>query len=256
MVSMDPALAASLAVLALIDSTSFGTLLIPIWFLLAPGRVRVGRLLLYLGTILVAYLGLGLMLLTGGRAIVDRADGWWDNPAVAWAQLAFGVALVVISFRIDTPRARERGAGRLARWRDRAMGTGPDGEATTLLPLMGLALAAVAVEAGSMLPYLGAIGLLSSSGMAVSATTLTLLAYCTVMVAPALLLAVIRIVARRAVEPLLERVSGWLTRHAGGATAWIVGIVGFLVARDAFVRVGAADDITRLGQLIDRATGG
>ena len=42
---MDVAGLGSLVVLALIDSTSFGTLLIPVWFMLAPGRVRPGRLL-------------------------------------------------------------------------------------------------------------------------------------------------------------------------------------------------------------------
>lgn len=253
---MDPALAASLALLALIDSTSFGTLLIPIWFLIAPGRVRIGRLLLYLGTILVCYFGLGLVLLTAGRAVIDRIGGWLDTPAVAWAQLVFGVALVVISFRIDTPRSRERGKGRLTRWRDRAMGTGADAGSTNLLPLMGLALGAVAVEAGSMLPYLGAIGLLSSSGMTFPATVLVLLGYCGVMIAPAVALTTLRTVARSAVEPALERISGWLTKHAGGATAWIVGIVGFLIARDAFVRIGGADGINQLGQFVERATGG
>ena len=57
---MDLALAASLAALALIDSTSFGTLLIPIWLLLAPGRVRAGRMLVYLGTIAVFYFAVGM----------------------------------------------------------------------------------------------------------------------------------------------------------------------------------------------------
>ena len=37
---MDAGLIGSLVLLALIDSTSFGTLLIPIWMMLAPGRLR------------------------------------------------------------------------------------------------------------------------------------------------------------------------------------------------------------------------
>ena len=41
---MTTTLAVSLAVLALVDSTSFGTLLIPIWLLLTPGRPpEIGR---------------------------------------------------------------------------------------------------------------------------------------------------------------------------------------------------------------------
>ena len=41
----------SLVVLALIDSTSFGTLLIPLGLLTAPGRLRIGRLLLFLSVV-------------------------------------------------------------------------------------------------------------------------------------------------------------------------------------------------------------
>src|SRR5699024_11553258 len=80
MVSMDPALAASLAVLALVDSTSFGTLLIPIWFLLAPGRVRVGRVLVFLGTVAGFYFLVGIALVAGLRAIVGDLGGLLDSP--------------------------------------------------------------------------------------------------------------------------------------------------------------------------------
>jgi hypothetical protein len=48
---MDLALLGSLAVLALIDSTSFGTLLIPIWLMMSPFGVRPGRILQFLGTV-------------------------------------------------------------------------------------------------------------------------------------------------------------------------------------------------------------
>src|SRR5690606_13354204 len=44
-----------LAVLALIDSTSFGTLLIPLWLLLSPGRPSPHRVLLFLGTVAAFY---------------------------------------------------------------------------------------------------------------------------------------------------------------------------------------------------------
>jgi hypothetical protein len=63
-------------------------------------------------------------------------------------------------------------------------------------------------------------------------------AYCLVMVLPALALLGARLVARRAVEPLLERINAWMTKHAASTTAWVVGIVGFLLARDAAGRLG------------------
>nr|BFF20805.1 hypothetical protein GCM10025730_43260 [Promicromonospora thailandica] len=66
-----PALVGALVVLALVDSTSFGTLLIPVWLLMAPGRVRVGRMLLYLGSIAGFYALVGLAILLGADALGD-----------------------------------------------------------------------------------------------------------------------------------------------------------------------------------------
>ena len=65
------ALLGGLVVLALIDSTSFGTLLIPIWLLMSPGRVRVGRLLAYLGTVAAFYFAVGAVIALGAGAFLD-----------------------------------------------------------------------------------------------------------------------------------------------------------------------------------------
>jgi hypothetical protein len=51
---------AALAVLALIDSTSFGTLLIPICLMLSPERLRARRIVLYLTVIGAFYFVLGV----------------------------------------------------------------------------------------------------------------------------------------------------------------------------------------------------
>ena len=69
---MSTATAASLVGLALVDSTSFGTLLIPVWLLLAPGRTRWGRVLLYLGTVAVFYLALGVALSAGAGPLLPE----------------------------------------------------------------------------------------------------------------------------------------------------------------------------------------
>lgn len=245
LMGMDLLTAGSLAVLALIDSTSFGTLLIPIWLLLTPGRVQVGRMLVYLATIVLCYFALGVGLTLGGRALGDQIGQWFDSPVLTWVKLAVGIALIVLSFRMDSKQARERGAGRLSRWRDRAMGTeNADG---SLLALMGLALGAVAVEVASMLPYLGAVSLLAGSDLTPYGIALALVCYCLVMVAPALLLLTLRLVARNAVEPVLERINGWLSRHAGSATSWVVFIVGVLVLRDALAGGVLVELLARFG---------
>jgi hypothetical protein len=258
----------SLAVLALIDSTSFGTLLIPVWLMMAPGRIRPQRVVVFLVTVAAFYLAVGAALLAGVQALAGAFDGGLaailESPAARILQLVLGVVLFGVSFWIDSPKRRARaagaGPGRVHRWRERAMGGAPGmpaagadsgstttrPQATGLLALMGLALAAAAIEVGSMIPYLAGIGLISTSGLEWPATGLLLAGYCGVMVLPALVLLVARVVAARAVEPALTRLSDWMTKHAASTTAWIVGIVGFLLARDAAVALGLFGPLSEL----------
>ncbi|MPV36613.1 GAP family protein [Georgenia subflava] len=228
----------SLLVLALIDSTSFGTLLIPIWFLLTPGRVRAARVLVFLGTVATFYLLVGIALVAGADAFLGDLDALLDHPVAARVQLVVGVALLVWSFRIGRKKTDDDGAprpGRMLRWRERAMGERESGSG--IAGLMGLALGAAVLEVATMLPYLAATGIISTADLPAAGRLGVLAAYCLVMIAPALLLLATRLVARRLAEPVLHRVARWMERSSGETTAWIVGIVGFLVARDALVRM-------------------
>lgn len=230
------ALAGALVVLALIDSTSFGTLLIPIWFLLAPGRVRVGRILVFLSTVAAFYLTVGALLLLGLDSLLASLNGWLEHPMVIRGQLVLGVALLVGSFFMGKSRKDAEGnprPGRLTRLRERSLGQQGGG----LGSLVALALGATLLEVATMLPYLGAIGLLGTSDLSVVERLVVLAVYCLVMVLPALVLLLLRVVARRQVEPLLQRIARWMEKSGGEATAWIVGIVGFLIARDAVGRM-------------------
>ncbi|MGY1653967.1 GAP family protein [Geodermatophilus sp. SYSU D01119] len=227
----------ALVPLALVDSTSVGTLLLPIWFLLAPGRVRARRLLVFLGTIAGFYLLVGLGLLAGAEALRDRVAGLGGSSALTVVQLLLGVALFVLSFTMGRRRDGDgRRPGRVLRWRDRAVGGGEGGGTGVLV---GLALGAGLLELATMLPYLAAIGLLGGSGLSPVQQGGVLAGYCLVMVTPALLLLALRLLAARQVEPLLTRVGSWLERTGAETTAWVVGIAGFLLARDAIGRLPA-----------------
>src|SRR5690606_6981081 len=281
------ALAGVLVVLALVDSTSFGTLLVPVWLLLAPGRLRAGRVLAYPVTVAVAYLAVGVVVMLGAGAFLDRFGDALDSRAATIVQLLLGIGLFALSFRFDSKRAARRAArdgvpadgdperadrvpggtggaggtggepggagagpasgparpGGLARWRERALGIEADAAGAvrtraSVLPLLGLALGAVAVEVGTMLPYLAAIGIITTSDVGWPASAGVLAAYCVVMGAPALLLLLGRLVAARAVDPLLRRLDAWLTRNATDMTGWVLGILGVLLALDAFGRLG------------------
>lgn len=226
-------LAASLVLLALLDSTSFGTLLIPIWLMLAPGRPPARRVLVFLGTVAGFYFALGLALVAGARVALAGAGDLLERPVAARVQLVIGVGLVVWSFWIGRSGGGQ-GVGRVSRWRGRLAGTEGSGGLT---PLMGLALAAALLEVATMLPYLGATALISGAELGPWGRGGALAAYCLVMLVPALVLLVLRVAARRLVDPVLIRIGGWMERSAGETSAWIVGIIGFLVARDAWGRM-------------------
>ena len=64
---------ASLVVLALIDATSIGTLVIPIWLLLRRDyRRAIPRVLLYLGLLAGFYWAIGLLLRSGFQLAYSR----------------------------------------------------------------------------------------------------------------------------------------------------------------------------------------
>lgn len=220
-----------LGALALLDSLSVGTLLIPLFFLIAQ-RLRAGRLVIYLGTIAAFYLVVGIALMLGARTALVAFHDLLASDVGDVIQLVLGVALLVTSFLIPTKRETGSAPGRLARWREAAL-NGPRGVA-----VVGIAIAAGIVELATMIPYLGAIGLMTGSATDVGTRMLLLAGYCAVMVVPALVLLTLRIVARPWIEPPLRRLAAWLERTGAETTAWIIGIVGFLLARDAANRLG------------------
>ncbi|MDZ5079045.1 GAP family protein [Nesterenkonia sp. HG001] len=280
-----------LAVLALIDSTTFGTLLIPVWLLMAPGRLRGGRVLAYLGTVAVGYAAIGLVLLASltffGEGLVDWFAEVRDTRAFLLGQALLGAGLLAYSFHLDpmTKAGRERKArreaqsgstGRVTRWRARVLGTeaagpgdrgsgdrgsgdrveasvqiraaggGPGASSAGSVPgartaarpagvaaLMGLALLAVLLEIGTVLPYLAGIGMVAAVGPEWPASTAMIGFYCLVMILPALVLLAGRVLARRAVQRPLERLDAWLSRHAAGMVSWVVGIAGVLLLLNA-----------------------
>lgn len=226
---MDLALLGSLAVLALIDSTSFGTLLIPIWLLMSPGRVRAGRILVFLGTVALFYLAVGMAVALGADAFMPQISRLLEARPVSWAQFVLGVALFFLSFRLDRKHRPAGGGGRLTRWRERAMTDGG------VAGLAGLALAAAAAEVTTMLPYLAAIGLITTADLAVGTVALVMAGYCLLMIVPALVLTVVRMAAGDRLTPLLTVIGTKLANS--NALSWVVGIVGFLLARDAAARL-------------------
>ncbi|PJJ72290.1 Sap-like sulfolipid-1-addressing protein [Diaminobutyricimonas aerilata] len=243
-------LLATLGALALVDSLSIGTLLIPVFFLIAP-RLRSGRMLVYLAAISGFYFVVGIALTLGATTVLTTFGDWLDTPTAYGIQFALGAALLITGIAMptkkkDRPDDGSPRNGRLARWRDHAM----TGRRPTAV--ISIAIAAGLMELATMVPYLAAVGQLSSAPLDTGSRLLLLAAYCVVMVLPALVLLVLRLVARRVVEPLLQRLAAWLERTGAETTAWILAIVGFLLLRDAAGHLEIFEWLGTLDTLDDR----
>ncbi|WP_223263725.1 GAP family protein [Rhodococcus sp. MTM3W5.2] len=225
-VCMEMALVLGLVALALVDSTSLGTLVIPLWLLMSPERPPVRRMVAYLGAIAGFYFAVGMVILLTASTGISVAGSVLRGPVALSAQLALGVGLFAISWRFDS-RAKG-GGGRVTRWRAKALDAQSSGSGVAVL-----AMSAGSLELVTMLPYLAAIGLMVSSGLSPAVSAAALAGYCVVMVLPACLLIVARTVAHTWVEPWLARADSFLSRHADSALGWVLGIAGFLLARDA-----------------------
>lgn len=235
----------ALAILALADGLSIGTLLIPIFFLLAPGRPRVPRIALYLGSITAFYFLIGVLFTLGIVSAIHIGRDFLGSAAGKWTLLAVGVGMLAAGIWIgarDSQRKKRAKAGdptalqrdaRLLRWRERVLAPGSSGAV-----VVGVALAAGLVEVATMLPYLIGMTMIADAPLGMPARFAHLAGYCLVMIVPALLLLLFRVVAAHAIERPLARFAGWMQRTGAENTAWILGIIGFLLARAAFTQLG------------------
>lgn len=232
-----------LVLLALIDSTSFGTLLIPLFLMMAPGRPRPGRIFLFLVTVAAFYLLLGIALLVGAASLLDTLQEMETSQPLLVTQLIVGAGLMVLGTLMEPwtkagqERRRARREEKLAwsgpslqmRLRDRAIDASAPVSAVVVL-----ALIASLVEAASMVPYLAAIGFLTTAELSLAGRGAVLFGYCLVMITPALLLLAARLFLHDHIAPILKRLEAFLSRHANGAMAWVIFFVGlYLASRSA-----------------------
>ncbi|MEV0820773.1 GAP family protein [Nonomuraea rubra] len=220
---MTIALLLALAGLAVLDSTSFGTLAIPVYLMLGLDRSRTARLLVYLATMTVFYFLVGVALMLGLTAAMDTFGDALDSKAAYAVQLVLGVGLFALSWRFDPKWRAKRGLP------ERTFEPRMGGPRTMVL----VGLTAGVLEVATMVPYLAAIGMMTTAELAVAQWAPLLAGYVLIMILPALVLMALRAVAGRRLEPKLERLRAWLVKHSSSMLSWALAIVGFLLARDA-----------------------
>ena len=239
---MNIELLAPLVLLALVDSTSFGTLLIPLWLMSVPDRPRPGRIVLFLCTVAAFYLLLGIALLLGATLVLDTLRQTGNSQPLRIAQLVVGIGFTAFGVlkepwtKAGKGRRAARRAAKLARSGPsllmRMRGLASDASAPVSAVFV-LALTAAAIEAASMIPYLAAIGFLTASELSLIGRSVVLFGYCLLMITPALLLLAVRLSLHGYVSPILAKLEASLSRHSNEAIAWGMSLVGLYMVVDS-----------------------
>ncbi|WP_201612883.1 GAP family protein [Gulosibacter hominis] len=216
--------------LALVDSLSVGTLVIPLTLLLRWGHLRTIPYATYLCTITVAYFALGITLMLGfagiGSIITEATQTDW----FPWVTLVLGAALAVFGIFAPNPKKPEPGETNVPTDTTKMQKATRAG----LAGMVSLALGAAVIEAATMLPYLAAIGIMQSFEITPLLRLALLAAYCIIMVLPAMLAGgAMGLVGDR----LADRLQRWIPRlnyEAKVTLLWIAAIVGItMVYRSA-----------------------
>lgn len=216
--------------LALVDSLSVGTLVIPLTLLLRWGRLRTIPYATYLGTITVAYFALGITLMLGFASIGPIITEATQTDWFPWVTLVLGAALAAFGIFAPNPKKPEPGETNVPTDTSKMQKATRAG----LAGMVSLALSAAVIEAATMLPYLAAIGIMQSFEITPLLRLALLAAYCIIMVLPAMLAgATMGLVGDR----LTDRLQRWIPRlnyEAKVTLLWIAAIVGItMVYRSA-----------------------
>ncbi len=229
---MDMATLLTLAGIALLDSTSIGTLVIPLWLMLDTRRTAF-NVVLYLATLSAFYFIVGAALLLGVRMAIDSIGNdiaaFFTTDAGGYTLVGAGAASIVASFMLEPKRVQTtreaRGEADRPSWAERMGARSPRTSAT-----IGLALAAGTIEVATMLPYLAAIGIIGASDLAGTEQAIVLAGYVTVMALPALVLLLARHAAGSTMTERLQRLRAWLMKHSAGTISILLLIIGINLA--------------------------
>jgi len=210
--------------LALLDSMSLGTLVIPLVLVIARRRVDVIPLFFYFVTVVLIYFALGIAIALGFDLLADTAGRIWASEPAQWFKLIAGVGLFAYGVLAPDPVKRE----------------GPRKPPRSLHPgaMIALGAGAALTEAATMVPYLAANGIITSMDIGWPLRLTLLGAYCLLMILPALVLITAAVLAGQRIWPWLERIIPTLEREAKITLLWIAAIVGVWMAASGWSAVG------------------
>jgi cytochrome c biogenesis protein CcdA len=207
---------ASVFGLAVVDSVNPSALVVTLYLLTT--RSYAPKVLTYLATVLFAYLTIGVLLMLGLEAITTAAGELFHSPFAYGLQGVIGAVMLLYAILAPDPGGKTR--ARL-----------PFTQSLSAMMLLGLTV--TVLELPTALPYFAAIAIMTNADLEVSRWLAILLVYNLIFILPPLLLLGSYKVFGSRLQERFERYREKLERRSSSTWLWILGIVGFLLLRDA-----------------------
>jgi cytochrome c biogenesis protein CcdA len=203
--------------LAVVDSINPSALLATI-VLLLRGRGARPLVAVYVVAVLATYFAIG-MALTLGLGLTPEA--LLHSDAAYLVQGGLGAAM--LAYAVLAPN----------RQRTRSPVEPPSlPTATRPVAVFALGVAVTVLELPTALPYLGAVGMITRGGLAVTEWLPLLVVYNLIFVLPPLVLLAGHVALGRRADAVLERLRQRLGRAAREGFLWLLGLVGFFLLAD------------------------
>ncbi|WP_316297251.1 GAP family protein [Clavibacter michiganensis] len=219
--------------LALLDSLNPSAIVVSLLIVVArfdDRRRMAASLLAYAAGITVAMVGVGVALMLGLRVLIDQVLRDVPERALDVAQLVVGVIILLIGAltpakpkRARRPLDLDRGAGRL----------------------FVLGLGVTVVELSSALPYLAAVGILTSADLPPVQWVAWLVAYSAVVVLPVVLILLIGLAtaSREGAREWAAKRADSMRQAGRGLILTILFLLGLFLTADAVTRLGVFDGL-------------
>ena len=206
----------SLIGLALLDSLSLGTLVIPVALAIRQQRVEFRPQTLYFLTVCAAYFTLGIALLLGMDTLFEALTDILRTPPALWARLIIGIGLAAFGIFAKNPKKRT----------PEEIADQPAPKSLSTWAVIALGLSAAAAEAATMVPYLAAIGIMGNMGNPWPVRLAILAGYCFIMIVPALIILTAIAIFGPRIFPRVRRLLATFEYEAKVTLLWIAAIIG------------------------------
>jgi cytochrome c biogenesis protein CcdA len=198
-----------LIALALVDSINPSAIVVTL-YLLSNGRAA-AQVVVYIAAIFLAYLTLGVMMMSGIDALLPSLTRIGDGRLGFIVQGIIGLALLLYAFRAPTTtKARPR----------------VEANATTYAALALLGVTVTAMELPTAVPYFGAVALLTSANLPMTRWLPLLVLYNAIFVLPPVLLLAGHTVFGTQLDSRYADLRERLEAGARETMLWIFGLVG------------------------------